>query len=88
MLHSCFGEFFGGVVGCVGSDVSSVAGRFWYLGVWGFGTRAFRASGSIPQPLGHFVWVFVVAQGSVGALIIRVGSWGRLYNNYNKEPPK
>ena len=25
---------------------------------------------------------------NVGALIIRIGSWGILYYNYNKEPPK
>ena len=24
----------------------------------------------------------------VGALILRIGSWGPLYYNYNKEPPK
>ena len=25
---------------------------------------------------------------NVGALIIRIGLWGILYYNYNKEPPK
>ena len=25
---------------------------------------------------------------NIGALIIRIGFWGPLYYNYNKEPPK
>ena len=25
---------------------------------------------------------------SIGALIIRIGFWGPVYYNYNKEPPK
>ena len=26
--------------------------------------------------------------GAIGALLIRIGFWGALYYNYNKEPPK
>ena len=29
-----------------------------------------------------------VEELSIGALIIRIGFWGPVYYNYNKEPPK
>ena len=35
------------------------------------------------------LWVLGSFSGfSIGALIIRIGFWGILYYNYNKEPPK
>ena len=32
-----------------------------------------------------FIYGLIV---NIGALIIRIGLWGPLYYNYNKEPPK
>ena len=43
-----------------------------------FGTR------SLSRPRGFGV----LSSGYIGALIIRLGFWGPLHYNYNKEPPK
>ena len=52
--------------------------------------RGLRAE-SLRQAMQGLVHSKMKAWGSdlhIGALIIRVGFWGPLYHNYNKEPPK